>query len=40
MIEWQELLHVIRTFTEDYILFPINNMNLLTDLLDILLLTG
>lgn len=40
MIDWQELMHIIRTFTEDYILFPINNMNLLTDLLDILLLTG
>ena len=40
MSDWQELLHAIRTFTEDYILFPINNMNLLTDLLDILLLTG
>ncbi len=40
MIDWQDLLHVIRTFMEDYILFPINNMNLLTDLLDIFLLTG
>lgn len=40
MIEWQELLNAIQTFTEDYILFPINNMNLVTDLLDILLLTA
>ncbi len=40
MIDWQTLLNGIRTFTEDYILFPINNMNLITDLLDIFLLTG
>ncbi len=40
MINWQELMNMIRTFTEDYILFPINNMNIITDLLDILLLTG
>ena len=40
MMNWQELMNVIRTFSEDYILFPINNMNPLTDLLDIFLLTG
>lgn len=40
MINWQELVNLIRTFAADYILFPIQNMNLLTDLLDILLLTG
>ena len=40
MINWQELMNMIRTFMEDYVLFPINNMNIVTDLLDILLLTG
>ncbi len=40
MIEWQELLDGVRTFFEDYILYPINNMHPVTDLLDILLLTG
>lgn len=40
MINWQELWDAILGFTEDYILYPINNMNFLTDLLDILLLTG
>ncbi len=40
MIEWQELINAIRTFIEDYILFPINNMHPVTDLVDILLLTG
>lgn len=40
MINWQELWNAILVFTEDYIFYPINNMNFLTDLLDILLLTG
>ncbi len=40
MIEWQELINAMRSFFEDYILFPINNMHPVTDLLDILLLTG
>ena len=40
MIEWQELLNALRTFIEDFILFPINNMHPVIDLLDILLLTG
>ena len=40
MIEWQELVNGMRTFFEDYILFPIHNMHPVTDLLDILLLTG
>ncbi len=40
MIEWQELINAIRTFIEDFILFPINNMHPVIDLLDILLLTG
>ncbi len=40
MINWQELLHVLTVFAEDYILVPIKNMNLLTDLIDIFLLTG
>lgn len=40
MINWQELLRVLTVFAEDYILVPIKNMNLLTDLIDIFLLTG
>ena len=40
MIDWQELINGIQAFIEDYILFPINNMHPVTDLLDILLLTG
>ena len=40
MIEWQELIDGVRTCFEDYILYPINNMHPVTDLLDILLLTG
>lgn len=40
MIEWQELINAIRTFIDDFILFPINNMHPVIDLLDILLLTG
>ena len=40
MIEWQELINVIKTVIADYILFPINNMRPVTDLLDIMLLTG
>ena len=37
MIDWQEMVSGIRTFVEDYILFPINNMHPVTDLIDILL---
>ena len=40
MIESQEMINVIQTFFDDYILFPINNMHPVTDILDILLLTG
>lgn len=40
MMEWQELMNGMRTFFEDYVLFPINNMHPVIDLLDILLLTG
>lgn len=40
MIEWKELINAVGTFVEDYILFPINTMHPITDLLDILLLTG
>lgn len=40
MINWQELLRVLTVFAEDYILVPIKNMNLLTDLIDIIILTG
>ena len=40
MIEWQELINGLKTFVADYVLFPINNMNPVVDLLDILLLTG
>ena len=40
MIEWQELMNVMYTFIEDYILFPIKNMHPVTDILDIVLLTG
>ena len=40
MIDWQELINGISTFIENYILFPINNMHPVIDLIDILLLTG
>ena len=40
MIDWQSLIDAIRVSFEDYVLFPINNMHLVTDILDILLLTG
>ena len=40
MIEWQELISAVKTFIADFILFPINNMNPVTDVLDIFLLTG
>ncbi len=40
MINWQEMLRAIGVLAEDYILVPIKNMHLLTDLLDIFLLTG
>ena len=40
MIEWQELINALKTFIADFILFPINHMHPVTDLLDIILLTG
>lgn len=40
MINWQELVRAIGVLAEDYILLPIKNMNPLTDLVDILLLTA
>lgn len=40
MINWQELLQAVKVLAEDYILVPVKNMNLLTDLLDILLMTA
>ncbi len=40
MIEWQELINAVKTFIADFILFPINHMHPVTDLLDIVLLTG
>lgn len=40
MIDLQSLISVIITFIEDYVFFPIKNMNPITDVLDILLLTG
>lgn len=40
MINWQELLSAVTVLVEDYIFLPIKNMNLLTDLIDIFLLTA
>ena len=40
MIDWQNLISAVSTFFEDYVLFPIKNMHPITDILDILLLTG